>query len=159
MASSGIASSMALRIGRLVWREFQTHPFNALLTRRSSRTEGEGFAHILIGTSVVLKPSVSPTKLNESVRNAWIRLRYYAPLIALRTRQGKDENDLFMTYESSKTTDVATKWAGDTLKWEQEKKTLDTRDIELKERWWGTHDHWNMEMHIGPGTEGTLHFV
>jgi len=94
------------------------------------------------------------------VSNAWIRLRYYAPLIALRTQaSAENENDFFMSYESSKTSDVAAKWAGDTLKWEQEEKTLDVRDLDLKERWWGTDGQYNMEMHIGPGTDGRLHFM
>ena len=93
------------------------------------------------------------------MRNAWVRLRHYAPLIALRTEQGANEKDLFMSYDSSKSSDVATKWAADTLTWEQEEKTLDVRDIELKEVWWGTNGHWNTEMYIGPGTEGRLHFM
>jgi hypothetical protein len=71
----------------------------------------------------------------------------------------ENENDFFMSYESSKTSDVAAKWAGDTLKWEQEEKTLDVRDLDLKERWWGTDGQYNMEMHIGPGTDGRLHFM
>jgi hypothetical protein len=122
-------------------------------------TEGDGYAHISIGTSVILKPSISSTKLSESVQNAWIRLRHYAPLIALRTQQGGNDNDTFYTYESSKTSDVAAKWAKDTIKWEKEEKTLDARDLDLKERWWGPEDHWNMEMHVGPGPEGRLHFM
>jgi len=64
-----------------------------------------------------------------------------------------------MTYESSKTWDVAAKWADDTIIWENEEKMLDVRDLELKERWWGSDDHWNMEMHVGPGTQGRLHFM
>ena len=63
-----------------------------------------------------------------------------------------------MTYESSKTSDVATKWARDTIKWDQEEKTIDVRNLELKDRWWGTDGNWNMEMHIGPGPGGRLHF-
>jgi hypothetical protein len=128
------------------------------LIYRLSRTDGNGFAHVSIGTSVILKPSVPPTKLRESVRNAWIRLRHYAPLIAIRTERGQNKTN-YLTYESSKTSDVAAKWAKDTIKWEQEEKTLDVRDLESKERWWGTDDHWNMEMHIGPGPEGRLHFM
>jgi hypothetical protein len=159
MDGSGIASSMGRRTFQHLWREFNVLSFDAVLTHRSSRNWGNGYAHISIGTSVILKPTVSSTKLRESARNAWIRLRHYAPLIAIRTQQGKDETDLFMTYESSKTTDVAAKWAADTIKWDQEEKTIDVRNTELKERWWGTDGNWNMEMHIGPGTEGRLHFM
>jgi len=63
-----------------------------------------------------------------------------------------------MTYKSSKTSDVAAKWAGETIKWEKEE-ILDVRDLDLKERWWGSEDHCNMEVHIGPGTEGRLHLM
>jgi hypothetical protein len=108
--------------------------------------------------STILNPSISSDTLRKSVRNAWIRLRYYAPLIALRTQTGGTD-DFFMSYESSKTSDVAVKWAEDTLKWEQQEKTLDVRDLDLKERWWGPDGRYNMEMHIGPGTEGRLHFM
>src|ERR1700691_1076997 len=86
-------------------------PVYAPLIHGPNRTEGDGYAHISIGTSVILKPSISSTKLSESVQNAWIRLRHYAPLIALRTQQGGNDNDTFYTYESSKTSDVAAKWA------------------------------------------------
>jgi len=106
-----------------------------------------------------LKPSISPTKLSESVQNAWIRLRHYAPLIALRTQAVGNDKDAFYAYESSKTSDVAIKWAQDTIKWENEEKTLDARDLDLKERWWGPEDHWNIERHIGPGPEGRLHLM
>jgi hypothetical protein len=132
--------------------------FGAALRYRSSRTSAEGLGHISINISVLLKPSVSSTKLRESVRNAWVRLRHYAPLIALRTEQGQNATDLFLTYESSKTSDVAVKWAGDTIKWEQDEKTLDVRDLDHQERWWGTDGNWNMELQVGPGTEGRLHF-
>ena len=92
------------------------------------------------------------------MRNAWIRLRHYAPLIALRT-QASGTDDFFMSYESSKTSDVASKWAEDTLIWEQQEKTLDVRDLDLKERWWGTDGRYNMELHVGPGTGGKLHLM
>lgn len=108
---------------------------------------------------MILKTPVSSTKLNESVRNAWIRLRYYAPLIGICTRKGEIENDLVMTYESSKNSDVATKWANDTIKWDQKEKTLDVSYQEVLERWWGSEGRWNMEMHVGTGTEGRLHFM
>jgi hypothetical protein len=109
--------------------------------------------------SGILKPSITSTKLTESVQNAWIRLRHYAPLIALRTQQGGGDNGTFYVYESSKTSDLAAKWAQDTIKWEKEEKTLDAGDLDLKERWWGPEDNWNMELHIGPGPGGRLHFM
>jgi hypothetical protein len=80
-------------------------------------------------------------------------------LVALRTQNGEKENDFYLTYESSKTSDVAVKWAEETIKWEQEEKTLDVRDLDLKERWWGTDGYSNIELHIGPGTGGRLHFM
>lgn len=88
--------------------------------------------------------------IRESARKAWIRLRHYAPLIALRTLNGDKDNDYFMTYESSKTGDVAAIWARDTIKWEPEEKALDIRDLELKERWWRTDGNWNMDILV-PG--------
>lgn len=120
---------------------------------------GAGYGHVSVGASVLLNPSISPVTLSESARKAWIRLRYYAPLIALRTQNGGEQHHFFLTYESSKTSDVAEKWARDTIKWEREEMTLDVRDLELKETWWGTDDHSNMQLHIGPGTAGRLHFM
>jgi hypothetical protein len=102
---------------------------------------------------------MTSTILRESLRNAWIRLRFYAPLIAVRTEQGADKDDLFLSYESSKTCDVAAKWAEDTMKWDPEEKPFRVRTQALRERWWKPDGNWNMEMHIGPGSSNNLHIM
>jgi hypothetical protein len=106
-----------------------------------------------------MKPSITSTILRDSVRNAWIRLRFHAPLIGLRTQQGADEEEYFMTYEASKTYDVAAKWAGETIIWDLGDMSFRARNLALKERWWGPDGHWNMEIHVAPGIGGNVHIT
>ncbi|KZP30497.1 hypothetical protein FIBSPDRAFT_884044 [Athelia psychrophila] len=107
-----------------------------------------------------LQFEVKPTKqlesdsiILESTRKAWIRLRLSAPMIALRTdsEPGSHGDAFFISYECPKSSaTIVSKWAGETLKWHPEQKTLAERDLDLKDLWWGPGDnHWIMEMHVG----------
>ncbi|KAF7968138.1 hypothetical protein HWV62_31760 [Athelia sp. TMB] len=99
-----------------------------------------------------LKPTKEPISLLEAVRKAWIRTRFLAPLIALRTdnEPGSQGGSFFFSYESPKANlDIISKWANETVVWHPEDKTLSERDLDLADHWWNTEDHWNMEMHVG----------
>lgn len=118
---------------------------------------GTGFGHGILAFELK-KPVTSSVSLQESVRKAWIRLRFLAPMIALRTEDepGSQGDAFFFSYRSPNSDDVIAKWADETIKWHPEPKTLAARDCDLKQIWWGTDDHWNMEMHVGHGTSGNL---
>lgn len=115
-----------------------------------------GFGHGVLAFEV--KPPKTSVSLNEAVRNAWIRLRFLAPIIALRTEDepGSQGDAFFYSYQSSSSSDVATEWADETIKWHLEAKPLVARNLDFKEIWWGTEKHWNMELHVGHGINGNV---
>lgn len=117
----------------------------------------DGWGHMSNGTSVIFERPTSQNTLAEPVRKAWIRLRHLAPLIAARTQNRDDA--FVMSYEFSIYHDAAARWAAETIKWETREKTFETRDLDLKETWWKTDGHWNMEMHVGPAPEGRCNFM
>ncbi|KZP09123.1 hypothetical protein FIBSPDRAFT_938641 [Athelia psychrophila] len=108
------------------------------------------------------KQPVSESALLESVRKAWIRLRFLAPKIALRTdiEPGSDGKAFFISYESPKSNQaVISKWADETIKWHPEEKTLVERDLDLKEIWRSPDGCWNMEMHVGRCPGGNIQLM
>ncbi|KZP30534.1 hypothetical protein FIBSPDRAFT_926383 [Athelia psychrophila] len=112
-----------------------------------------GFGHGALQFDVKPTKQLDDSAVLESVRKAWIRLRFSAPMIALRTNSepGSHGDAFFSSYECPKSNaTVVSKWVDETLKWHPEKKTLVERDLDLKDVWWNPGDnHWNMVMHVG----------
>lgn len=101
-----------------------------------------------------IKPTqpVSESLLIASIRNAWIRLRFLAPHVAIRAdvEPWSNGQEYFLEYQSPKAKpDVISKWVDETLIFHGEEKSLVERNIELKDNWWCPDGHWNVEMHVG----------
>ena len=101
--------------------------------------------------------------LTEYVRNAWINLRFFAPLSGTRTLSvvgGGENNSYIFSYDSSSTTSVAKSWAMETIKWREERKSLGEWELEIKDGWWKPSEgRFNIVMHVAPGEASSWLFM
>jgi hypothetical protein len=100
--------------------------------------------------------------LTEYVRNAWIKLRFFAPLSGTRTLSavGGGNNSYIFSYDSSSTTSVAKSWAMETIKWRQERKSLGEWESEIKDEWRKpSEERFNIVMHVAPGEASSWLFM
>ncbi|KAH8113287.1 hypothetical protein DFH11DRAFT_1689464 [Phellopilus nigrolimitatus] len=124
-----------------------------LIAVMSSKTPGFG---TLTGGYVVAFPNAVDTALlRKFVEAAWIRLRQTAPIVAYKTKDAKNpEFSLYLEYIVPEDALTAQKWAGETIKWHEDKVSLRERDIAMKDLWWRAADaRYNYELHIAPDIE------
>ena len=106
---------------------------------------------------------MSPTRLTELVKQAWIRTRFDAPWVAQRAfKEDGEPNSWIHAYETSFKDGfgVAQLWANDTVIWRDEVHTLaDWEEVLLSAYWKPGDGRFGMEWHIAKAPVGEEYII
>ncbi|KAJ7762907.1 hypothetical protein B0H16DRAFT_1805628 [Mycena metata] len=109
-------------------RQWGFEILNDVLTRQKHQTP------MFLGADIAAERPFVTTSLLEHARNAWVSLRFTLPTLAAHTEQDTEGNAL-LTYRTALSAADAQAWAGRTLQFHEEHKTLDGLHKKLR----GTH--------------------
>lgn len=114
--------------------------------------------------SIGIKQDIDQDSLVRLVKSAWIRLRFTAPWLAVRTSVVKGENsksNSFMyTYDASNNPQKTADWADETVISERRTQSLDEWELEIKDRFWTPNENrFGMELHIAPDVDKKWFFM
>ncbi|KAF5375204.1 hypothetical protein D9758_000009 [Tetrapyrgos nigripes] len=84
------------------------------------------------------KKSYTVEELAPLIRSAWIKAHFVAPWIAVRTssQPNAPHNSYMFMYKRSSGPEKTEAWAGETIVWRKETKTLNEWEVEMKDRHW-----------------------
>ncbi|KAF5358799.1 hypothetical protein D9758_008587 [Tetrapyrgos nigripes] len=121
---------------------------------------GDGWGHIMAISEMHFKKPYTAEELTPYIRSAWIKARFMAPWIAVRTssQPNAPPNSYMFTYKRSSGPEEAEAWADETIVWRKETKTLNEWEVEMKERHWKPcAGRFGLEMHLAKGSMGSGH--
>lgn len=112
--------------------------------------------------SITINKDIDQDSLVKLVKLAWIKLRFTAPWLAVRTSATKDAkpNSFQYTYDTTEPQKVAEKWADETVISEHKHQSLDEWELETKDGFWTpNHNRFGMELHIAPNADKKWFFM